>query len=493
MAGRPVGLRRPAGPAALRPRPGPRPGRRRTGGLRGVRPARPPRHRPARAALPRAPRRPGETARQGLPPGVVLTPTTTDPAVARPGWAGTAAPGSRASSRNAPTSRTGPGCGAGRNSATRLTAEAVVAGVIGPLDAPAGAAARPPRPRTGGCRWSGAPPSSPRPPPPRSARCCSPHRARASVAEAAAAPAGAAPAHRTARLHPVRPDVVVELTVDPAVERPPLAPPRPLRPAPARPAPRRPHPAAPIRTGRSVGNGGSRIATRSATGRALVPRDCCSVPRPRVGAPSGTQQSPSSRSAAKVEGEIGGDRVAARVGVGEHPPVRRHRSALCRVGDRARCRPDVGFGAGDGHGGLPVAGAGGTALASTGGWGPRRGRGKGSALVHPACDRTPDRGPCSPREVRSHRDGSGRVPCLARPTRPCCRFAGPPPATTAPPATPAAAAHATRPRGAAALPIPRASAGGPTIRPAPWTSRHRASPLPGAEPGRPVGDQLVRA
>src|SRR5215212_868674 len=73
---------------------------------------------------------------RGLPPGLVLTPTTTDPAVAR-SWLihhGSTGIEGVVAKRLDQTYR--PGVRGWQKRRTRLTAEAVVGGVIGPLDAP---------------------------------------------------------------------------------------------------------------------------------------------------------------------------------------------------------------------------------------------------------------------------------------------------------------------------------------------------------------------
>ena len=176
--------------------------------------------------------------------GLVLTPSTTDPAVARSWLIGHGSSGIEGVVAKRLDQPYRPGVRGWQKLRTRLTAEAVVGGVIGPLDAPrvlllgrhdhdgrlhlvgrtteltpAGRAAVAAllRPHTG----SGASVAEPaavhplgrgpaRPPPtPRSGR-------------------GGGRAHRRHRRR-----------------QPPLAPPRPLRPAPPRPAHHRPHPAAP--------------------------------------------------------------------------------------------------------------------------------------------------------------------------------------------------------------------------------------------------------
>ena len=192
---------------------------------------------------------------RGLPPGLVLTPSTTDPAVAR-SWlihhGHTGIEGVVAKRLDQPYR---PGVRGWQKLRTRLTAEAVVGGVIGPLDAPrvlllgrhdhdgqfhlvgrttelapAGrdAVAALLHPHTGPAHpWPNPLPSN---------------------------PLHTRPTGRGRRAHRGHSD-----------RAPPLAPPRPLRPDPARPARRRPHPAARVRAGWSVGDGGRRVAMRSAS------------------------------------------------------------------------------------------------------------------------------------------------------------------------------------------------------------------------------------
>src|SRR3954447_5997373 len=108
---------------------------------------------------------------RGLPPGLVLTPSTTDPAVAR-SWLihhGPTGIEGVVAKRLDQTYR--PGVRGWQKLRTRLTAEAVVGGVIGPLDAPRvlllGRTTT-----TGSSISSGGPPSWPRPAATRSPRCC---------------------------------------------------------------------------------------------------------------------------------------------------------------------------------------------------------------------------------------------------------------------------------------------------------------------------------
>jgi ATP-dependent DNA ligase len=73
---------------------------------------------------------------RGLPPGVVLTPTTTDPAVARSWLAGHTASGIEGVVAKRADQPYRPGVRGWHKLRARLTAEAVIAGVIGPPTAP---------------------------------------------------------------------------------------------------------------------------------------------------------------------------------------------------------------------------------------------------------------------------------------------------------------------------------------------------------------------
>ena len=122
-------------------------------------------------------------------------------------------PGSRASSRNGSTSPIGPGCGAWQKLRTRVTAEAIVGGVIGPVEAPRelilGRYDDSGRLRIAGRTTRLSPTATPssarcsaRPPRTRGPSCCP--RTRLGRA-----------AHR---LHPRPPEVVVELSADLAID-----------------------------------------------------------------------------------------------------------------------------------------------------------------------------------------------------------------------------------------------------------------------------------
>ena len=199
---------------------------------------------------------------RGLPPGLVLTPSTTDPAVAR-SWLihhGSTGIEGVVAKRLDQTYR--PGVRGWQKLRTRLTAEAVVGGVIGPLDAPRvlllGRHDHDGQFHLVG-RTTELGPGRPR----RGRRAAAPaHRFGSSVAE----PAAVHPLGTPRPTHPVHTRPTGRGRRAHRRHRgrtPPLAPPRPLRPDPARPAHRRPHPAARIRAGWSVGDGGRRIAMRS--------------------------------------------------------------------------------------------------------------------------------------------------------------------------------------------------------------------------------------
>lgn len=215
---------------------------------------------------------------QGLPDGLVLTPCTFDAAVARSWLHNHGAAGIEGVVAKRLDRPYRPGVRGWQKLRGRLTAEAIVGGVIGTLDAPRvlllgrpdhdghlhlvgrtteltatarNAVAARLRPHTGsGHPWPNPLPSSRwgRPGPPTA-------------------------------YTPVRPVLVVELTVDTAVERHRWRT-RPLRPRPCGPAQRRPHPAAPYpdlgpstaaRPGR-VAPGGNRPAHQG-EGVSVVPRN----------------------------------------------------------------------------------------------------------------------------------------------------------------------------------------------------------------------------
>ena len=242
MAGRPAGLRRPAGPTALRHYPHSRAGRRGTGRLRGVRPARPPQPRSARPPLPRAPRRPREAPGQGAAARGGAHPHHHRPG-RRAGLAGRAQhlrdrrrgrqtrrpPVPARGARLAETPRQ-----AHRRSRHRRRPR--------PRSHPAGAAARPPRPARKPA--GGRPHHGPYPGHRRRGRR-GPATARgggASVARAAAAIGVGPRPCRAAGLHPGAARGGGRTRRRPRRRRPALAPPRTVRPAAPRPTSHRPHP-----------------------------------------------------------------------------------------------------------------------------------------------------------------------------------------------------------------------------------------------------------
>ena len=133
----------------------------------------------------------GEAPGRGLPHGLVLTPATTDPAVARSwmlGHGGSGIEGVVAKRLDQPYR---PGVRGWQKLRTRITAEAVVGGIIGPVDAPRELILGR-HDDTAGSASPAAPPASAPPPAPRSQRCsdgAGPRLART----AARAPLGRAP------------------------------------------------------------------------------------------------------------------------------------------------------------------------------------------------------------------------------------------------------------------------------------------------------------
>jgi hypothetical protein len=120
---------------------------------------------------------------------------------------------------------------------------------------------------------------------------------------------------------PVAPGVVVELTVDTAVEHHRWRHPAHFIRTRPRPAPRRPHPAARGNAAAAAGHGTGWIATRPATGQNTTVRRPGVVPRRGrrgVTRPSPVGVEPTGREV-EGEGEIRGDRVA-RIAVEELPP-----------------------------------------------------------------------------------------------------------------------------------------------------------------------------
>ena len=226
MAGRPVRLRRPAGPAALRPHPGARPRHRRR-----RRPTSCSTCSPATArTCAIGPTGSGagswrSSSAGGLPDGLVLTPATTDPAVARtldarPHRHRSGGRG-RQAARPALPARA---CAGWQKLRTRITAEAVIGGVTGPVDAPQELILGRPD-DTGRLRIVG-----------RTTAAALTHRRAARLAPRGARPRLArtparAPLGRTPdRLHPRPPRPRRRGVRRPRPRRPPLAPSRAVRP-----------------------------------------------------------------------------------------------------------------------------------------------------------------------------------------------------------------------------------------------------------------------
>ena len=172
----------------------------------------------------------------------MLTPTTTDPAVAHTWLAGHTTSGIEGVVAKRVDQPYRSGVRGWQKLRTRLTAEAVIAGVLGPLHTPRVLLLGRPDPHP-----AAAGRAHPRPHP----------DPRATIGATSAARRTrnpwpkCSPSNRWARPGPttvytqVRPEVVVELVVDPAVERTPMAPSRPfvrvrsdLRPTDLVPSPR---------------------------------------------------------------------------------------------------------------------------------------------------------------------------------------------------------------------------------------------------------------